>query len=238
MKCNRTIAVAAFLLFLTLEPKAGAQDSCARPRLISVTGTAEVNVAPDEAILSLGVESRDKDLGMAKSRHDKHVRQLMALARKAGVEGKDIQTSALRMGPNYSEEKVPRLLGYEVSQTIDMTLRDLSKYEALMTNLLIAGVDRVQGIQFVVTDPKKYREEARVRAIRAARDKAVVMAAELGQTVGKPWEISEGFNDNGMLFSANAVSRYNTAPAVQEDSTVAPGMVTIRAWIRVSFLLD
>jgi uncharacterized protein YggE len=119
---------------------------------------------------------------------------LVALAHAAGVDSKNIQTSALTMGPEYSDEKIPKLLGYQVSQAITVTLTDLSKYENLMTNSLKAGVNRVDGINFSVADPKKYREEARVQAVRAAREKAKVMAAELGQTIGKPWELIEAMD--------------------------------------------
>jgi len=228
------------LLFTILPPPALAQDFQPRPRLISVTGTAEVNVAPDEAILSLGIESRDKDLTVAKSQHDRRVRKLLAEARSAGVEEKNIHTSTLQMQPEYSEEKVPRFLNYEVSQTIQVTLKDLSKYENLMTKLLESGVNRVDNVEFLVAEPRKFKDEARVKAIRAAREKATAMAAELGQTIGKPWDISED-TFSGVLVQANrsvqASYSYDRAPAA-EESTVAPGEVSIRASVRVSFQLE
>jgi uncharacterized protein len=63
--------------------------------------------------------------------------------------------------------------------------------EDLMTSALKVGVNRVDGINFFVADPKKYREEARLKAVRTAREKATTMAAKLGQTIGKPWEVTE-----------------------------------------------
>ena len=190
---NRKI-IAVFgvsLLFIASAALSAAQECGPRPRLISVTGTSEVNVAPDQVVLSLGVESRDKDLSVAKIQGDARTKKVLRLARDAGVEPKDIETSNLRMGAEYSEEKVPKFLGYAVSQTTTITLKDLSKYESLMTKLLEAGINRVNGINFGVSETRKYREEARSKAIRAAKEKAVAMAADLGQTVGKPWDISE-----------------------------------------------
>jgi len=222
-----------------------AQDFLPRPRLISVTGTAEVNVAPDEAVLSLGVESRDKDLSVAKAQHDSRVRKLLAEARNAGVEEKNIQTSALQMRPEYSEEKVPKFLAYEVSQTIQVTLKDLSKYENLITKLLESGVNRIDSVEFLLAEPRKYKDDARVKAIRAAREKATAMAAELGQTIGKPWDISED-TFNGVFAQTNSFvqannyavqASYDRGPAA-EESTVAPGQVSIRASVRVSFQLE
>jgi uncharacterized protein YggE len=60
----------------------------------------------------------------------------LALAQTAGVDSKNVQTSALTMGPEYSDEKIPKLLGYQVSQVVTLRLKNLSKYEDLMTNAL------------------------------------------------------------------------------------------------------
>ena len=214
-----------------------AQECAPRPRLISVAGTSEVNVAPDQVVLSLGVESRDKDLSIAKSQNDARIKKLFGLARAAGVEPKDIETSALRMGAEYSEEKIPKFLGYEVSQTTIVTLRDLSKYEPLMTKILEAGTNRINGISFGVRDDRKYRDEARSKAIRAAKEKAVAMAGDLGQTIGKPWDISEESGWNTYQYAANAYVSSNANHGADE-STIAPGQVPIRASVKVSFQLE
>jgi len=245
VRLNSVTVLSAFSFLFFLTRPALAQDFQPRPRLISVTGTAEVNVAPDEAILILGVQSRDRDLTIAKSQHDRRVRKLLAEARTAGVDEKNIQTSTLQMQPVYSEEKVPRFLAFEVSQTIQVTLKDLSKYERLISKLLESGLNRVDNVEFLVAEPRKYKDEARAKAIRAAREKAVAMAAELGLTIGKPWEISEeGFNG---LFAQTSIYANRSVQASSDaydrslstdESTVAPGEVSIRASVRVSFQLE
>ncbi|MGO9085723.1 MAG: SIMPL domain-containing protein [Candidatus Sulfotelmatobacter sp.] len=240
------ILILSLALLLTILPRPiVAQDCLPRPRIISVTGTAEVNVAPDEAVLSLGVESRDKDLSVAKAQHDARVKKLLAEARNAGVEEKNIQTSTLQMQPEYSEEKVPKFVAYEVSQTIQVTLKNLSKYENLITKLLESGVNRVDSVEFLVAEPRKYKDDARIKAIRVAREKATAMAAELGQTIGKPWDISED-TVNSVFAQTNSfvqgrnvqASSYSDSGPAAEESTVAPGQVSIRASVRVSFQLE
>ena len=237
---NRAVFVAfvASLFVIAFARAAIAQENIPRPRLISVAGTAEINVAPDEVIVSLGVESRDKVLATAKAQNDASAKKVIALASNVGIDAKDIRTSALRMNPMYSDDKTPRFLDYEVSQRIVITLKDLTKYETLMTRLLEAGISRVNGISFQVGQTRKYKDEARTKALQAAKEKAVAMAAELGQTIGKPWEISEQDSDTpyyGML--ANSVSN-NSERAEPQESTVAPGQVTISASVRVSFQLE
>lgn len=233
-----TVLTLACILLVGLAEKSIAQDSCPCRRLISVVGTAEINVNPDEVVLDVAVDSRDKVLGTAKSGNDVRVGKVLSLARTAGVEAKDVQTSALHMEPEYSEEKIPHLLDYVVSQNIVITLRDLSAYETLMSELLEAGVNRVNGVNFQLAEPRKYRDEARSRAIVAAKEKAVAMAGQLGQTAGKPWIISE--ESGGDIFNYMAVQNAtrSTGGEAAEESTVAPGQVTIRASVKVTFELE
>jgi uncharacterized protein YggE len=235
---RKVITVFGVSLFFIASALAAAQECGPRPRLISVVGTAEVNVAPDQVVLSLGVESRDKDLGTAKSQNDARTKKVLGLARAAGVEPKDIETSTLTMGAVYSDEKIPKLLGYEVSKTTTITLRDLSKYESLMTKLLEAGINRVNGINFGIRETRKYRDEARSKAMRAAKEKAAAMAADLGQTVGKPWDISEESGWNEYQFEANSLSGNDKRTRDADESTIAPGQLTIRASVKVSFQLE
>jgi uncharacterized protein YggE len=146
--------------------------------------------------------------------------------------------SALRHSLLGGRSHAVQLLGYQVPQVVTVTLTDVSKYEDLMTNSLKVGVNRVDGINFFVADPKKHIEEARLQAVRAARDKAKAMAAELGQTIGKPWEISEGTDFGAGDLTANFSSVRYKMPMQQEEPSVAGGEVTIRTFVRVSFQLE
>jgi len=234
---GRLLSSAAFapLLLFAVLPASG-QVTCPNQRLITVSGTAEIRVAPDQAILTVGVETRDKDLMVAKTQNDARIKKAIAAIRDAGVDSKDVQTSALSMGPTYSEERAPQLLGYEVSQQITVTLKDLSKYEGLMTKLLQAGVNRIEAIHFAITQERKYKDEARATAIRAAREEAVAMATELGQSVGKPWTIEEQASE--FVFSSNAGAQNSQLRYAADEAALASGQVTVRATIQVSFELQ
>jgi uncharacterized protein len=106
-----------------------------------------------------------------------------------------------------------------------------------MTDSLKAGVNRVDGINFFVSDPKRYRDEARIQAVRSAREKAKTMAAELGQTIGKPWEITEDADVYPQDLTPNFNIRYKMTMQ-QNQATVAGGEVTISVLVRVSFQLE
>jgi len=84
----RTFAV--FTFCMALAPSLPAQDNFNHPRFISVTGTAEIKVAPDEVALTLAVDSRDKDLSVAKADNDQRIKKVLSIAHAAGVESKNI----------------------------------------------------------------------------------------------------------------------------------------------------
>ena len=175
----------------------------AAPRLITVTGEAEVNVVPDEVILTVGVETSDRQLRLAKSANDEIVKKLFAVAEVHGVATKDVQTDYINIEPRYRDSYQQRdFVGFFVRKTVVITLRDVTKFEELLSDLLDAGVNYVHGIEFRTTELRKHRDEARGLAIRAAVEKAVAMARELDQTVGKPNAIRE--EQNGWWSGYNA----------------------------------
>ena len=126
---------------------------------------------------------------------------------------------------------------------------DISQFEALLTKALEAEVNYVHGIQFRTTELRKHRDEARAMAIRAAREKAVALARELGQGVGAPHSIRE--NASGWWSGYNAWwgGRWN-APMAQnisqdagggvsfEGGGLAVGQITVNARVTVSFFLE
>lgn len=234
----RLIRTATLTVCLAFATAILAQDNRIHPRIISVTGSAEIKVPPDQVTVVLGVQSHERELAVAKAHNDRSVKKLLTLAHHIGVDTKNIQTSALSMGPEYSNERIPKLLSYEVSQVITITLTDLSKYEELLTGALNAGVNRVDGINFVVADAKRYREEARLNAVKAAREKARAIATELGQTVGKPWEISEDADYATVNRGSNSLMYVGALPEQEAAPTIAGGEVTIRASVHISFELD
>jgi uncharacterized protein len=236
MNANLLRILIASALFTMLVPSMIAQNALNHPRIISVTGNASIEVAPDEVIVTLGLDSRDKDLAIAKNDNDKQIKQLINITRAAGIPPANVQTSALTMGPEYSEDKNPQLIDYRVSQTVVVTMTDLSKYESLMTSILNVGVKRVDGVYFTVADPSKLRAEARLKALQAAQDKAAAMAKQLGQKIGKPWEIIEGSDVDAFAPRTNAI--YSRVPVQEENISVAGGQVPIRAVVLVSFELE
>lgn len=91
------------LTVILLSPYFLFAEEQAEPRLITVTGDAEVRVVPDEVILTLGVETWNKDLNIAKKENDQRIRKIVALAKKHKIETKHIQTDYISIEPRYED---------------------------------------------------------------------------------------------------------------------------------------
>jgi uncharacterized protein YggE len=228
--------VAIVLVVLFLCAACGVTRNTGDVRLITVTGEAEVRVAPDEAILTLGVETWDKDLGIAKKQNDERVKRILALVKKYKIDPKYVQTSQIRIEPRYKEGyRREDFIGFFVSKNIVFTVRDISKVEELLSNALQVGANYVHDVQFLTTKLSEYREQARALALKAAKEKAKDMAKELGQKVGKPYAIvEEERNDHDI---AQNVTRAIGGSPLGTDASIALGQISISARVKVSFEL-
>jgi uncharacterized protein YggE len=241
----------ALLMILALAAWTETQPVSHEPRLITVTGDAQLRVIPDEVILTLGVETWDKDLDTATAQNDAIVKRVLALASDYGIDPEHIQTDYVSIEPRYRngyyEER--DFVGFFVRKTIVITLRDISKFEDLLADTLGAGVNYVHGIDFRTTDLRTHRDEARSLAIKAAHEKAAAMAGELSQTVGEPRLIREEHSGWWSSYSswwgshwggtmAQNVIQEVASTALTGESSVAPGQISVNARVTVSFELS
>jgi len=243
----RTCCLIIVLISFSLTPLHAQDDP--ELSLITVTGDAEVRVVPDEVILTLGVETWNEDLSVAKNENDQRIQQIMDLAEKEEIEEKHIQTDHISIMPRYDDQWEHRdFVGYFVRRTIAITLRDPSRFEEILSGVLESGANYVHGIQFQTTKLRTHRDEARALAILAAKEKAVALAKELGQNVGTPHRIQEGrvgwWSGYGSRWgnrwgSAMAQNVIQNAPSSQgTEGSVALGQIKVHANVTVSFKLE
>jgi hypothetical protein len=221
-----------------------------RPK-ITVSGEAVVNVKPDIVIISLGIETSDADINVAKQKNNEIMKKAVAAMKEIGVPEKDIQTDYISVAPRWRNESLrDTFLGYFVRNSLVVTLEEAAKVEDLVTRVLQAGVNYINGVDFQAVQFKQYREQARELALKAAKEKAEKMAAVLGQTVGAPIQISENYVGSpssywsgwygwGRPSGANSqvnvlVDRGNTGDVTD---TIALGKLAIRANVSVTFEL-
>ena len=224
-------------------------QSTIEPPLITVSGQAEVRVAPDEVVFTLGVESVDKDMLAAKNRTDDSVREVLAIARRNNVKPEDVQTSFISVQPKYNTDDLEytarqtvkrEFVGYQVSKTVAVILRDISRFDALLSDVLKAGVTRLSNVEFRDSQIRKHRDQARAMDMKAAQDKAGLMAREIGQSIGPAYSISEGVTNpySQANVSQNRLESFaDNAARSESGSAIAPGSISVTAQVTVRFRL-
>jgi uncharacterized protein YggE len=231
MKAFR-IALAALLLV-----GLAAADEKLPAKMVRVTGTAEVKVVPDRAVIELGVEKQNLSASMAKQAADTASRRIITALRSNGVDEKDIQTTFLSLQPQSYYRKGARISYFVAAQTLSVTVRDLPRLDALLEALIKAGGNRIDSIRYETSDLHKYRDQARNLAMQAARQKGEALAKALGQDIGKPQmieEVAEPYQlSNGV---ANLGYELRKSEGTLGPSTAA-GQQTISASVMVSFEL-
>jgi uncharacterized protein len=216
---------------------------------ITVAGEALVQVVPDEVIFTLGVETKDQDLKVAKKDNDELVKKILASAKAQGIEPKHIQTDFLSIEPRYKYEHSQEVfLGYFVRKTVVVTLKDVSKFEDVLSNLLEMGANYLHGVDFRTTELRQHRDKARSLAIKAALEKGTDLASDLGRKVGKAHAINESpawwgssygrywGQRHGQMSQNVTQQQRGEGPETQE--TLALGQISVKAQVSVIFALE
>jgi hypothetical protein len=221
-----------------------------RDNTISVSGDAQINVVPDKVSITLGVETVNASLDAAKSANDASCSRILAVAQNFKIAPKDVQTDYVSIEPRYDREGKMTILGYTVRKSMVVTLRDVSRFDALLSDAVDSGANVVLGVQFLTSDLRKYRDQARVLAIKAAKEKADALAGALGQKAGKALTINEqqsnswsSYNSGWGRSGSNMQSQnvLQNAPDGPSDTgagdATAPGETQVRAAVQVVFQL-
>lgn len=215
---------------------------------VDVSGDAVVKVVPDRARLSLGVETRNKDLDAASAQNDVIVRKVLSTAQQFQVASGDVQTDYVHVDLAYDDHDNTLVNYYSVTKGVDIYLRDVGKFEALLKAVLHAGANHVYDVEFSTSELRKYRDQARALAVKAAMEKANDMAESAGLHVaGKPLSISAysygggyvsygccGYRHNGYQ-SQNVVQEMGAGGNIPGDSTVALGKIPVSASVSLRF---
>lgn len=257
MLLSMLLVIAVLTTICFAEGNTAAAGSGEEPGTISVTGTADVMVMPDEAVFTLAVETTNLEISKAKSENDSRIKKIKAITNELKIESKYVVTDYINVNPKYSYVNNGESIfkGYTVHRGLVITLKDLAKFEELLTSLLEAGANYIQNVQFKTTQLRKYKDEARTLAIRAAKEKASAMAKELGQTVGKATLVQEVQEDAisyyspwssayaGANWASNSLSNATAnvqMPAAQGSSLddFSPGQMKVSARVSVTFDLN
>jgi uncharacterized protein YggE len=164
-----------------------------RTSRISVPGHGAVRVAPDIADVRLGVVTIRPTAGEARSAAAGTMDAVLAALRSAGIAARDLRTTLLSLDAvrDYSDGS-QRITGYQLSNTVEATVRAIDTTGAVVDSALGAGATSLDGLTFRLDDPTEALAEARRLAVVDARRRAETLAAEAGVALGNVVGIVEG----------------------------------------------
>ncbi|WP_456314412.1 SIMPL domain-containing protein [Pseudomonas shirazensis] len=204
--------------------------------LININGEGKVKIAPDQVSISATVETKGNNAKDVKKQNDEKMDAVLKFIKKMNIPTADFRTKQVALNPQYDQEK--KKTTYNAVQTVQILVKDLSKYDELMEGLVQQGINRLDNVSFESSKLAQYQSEARKIAMKDAKLKAEDYVSVLGQKVGKAFVIS----DNSQIYHPQpmyAAMRMKEADtAGSSNETLAIGEIEITANVSVSFVLE
>jgi uncharacterized protein YggE len=214
----------------------GAQVPAGAPATLTLSASAEVQAAPDVADIGAGVITQAAEAEAALRANADKMSRVVAALRKAGVADRDIQTSGLNLQPQfrYAENQPPILTGFQASNRVQVTLRDLKAAGRVIDTLVAEGANQIDGPTFRVLNPDPLLDKARTEAVRKARARAELYAAAAGLRIKRITAISESQEYR----PGPPMPRAMMAKEMSADSPVAPGEVGLSVNVTMTFEME
>lgn len=222
------LLVALFVAVLMLPDAASAQAQ-SRGQVV-VTGEASVAVAPDTAVIRVGVANDAKSAREASEANAKLMTPVIAALKESGIAERDIQTAHISIQPMQEPQRQgpPRGPTFRASNQITAKVRDIALVAEAIDRALAAGANEVLGISFMVADPSQALDQIRGEALANARKKAEIYAKAVNATVGRAINIEEDGSARGPM--PMQAMRAGAAP-------IMPGEQTLQIGLSVSYEL-
>ncbi len=225
------IAAIVALLAYTYYAFVQARNVTDFPVSITVDGKGEIFAKPDVATFNFSVVAKEADATTAQTVGAKNMNDIVAYLKEKGVEDKDIKTTGYNLNPRYEYPQVkctewgcppsgePKLIGYEVSQSVDVKVRKTDDAGMLISGVGELGATNVGGLNFTIDDEDSLKVEAREAAIADAKTKAKELADKLGVRIVR---MSGYWEDQGGMPMYNGYGMGGEMKAMSADASVSP----------------
>jgi uncharacterized protein YggE len=211
---------------------------------IWVSAVGKVTVAPDIAVLSLGIESQEASVAAAQANATAAMAKVIQALKDQGIEDKDMQTQYFNITQvtrwdSYGEKA--SILGYRVTNTVTVKVHDVEKAGSIIDAVVVAGGDltRINSIDFTLEETAPKYKEARELAIKYAKEKAQQMADGAGVKLGAVTYITENSNSyyqptGNYQFSDSAMP----APVITVAPPISAGQLEITTTVQIAYSVE
>ena len=191
---------------------------------ITVVGTGEVKIAPDTAIVSLGVETLNENLSVAQKENAEKINSVVNTLKSIGIADEDIKTKNLYIYQRYDYTNGEKFVGYQVSNYIDFKTKDIEGVGSLISQLTENGANRFSGINFTIEDKDSVYKQALLDAFENAKDKASALT-------NREQSDAEIVEENCYSYSTKEYSLMNAG-----ESSIFKGEICVKASVKVTFV--
>ena len=168
-------------------------------RSISVSGTAEMQTAPDQIVWRISLADTDKDLLAAKKRNDEKVKAVIRLREVLGIAEGDLETEHVSVSREYERDQHGYQRAFKhflVSRSVTIRQRDLKRFDTFL-DTLVATAQMEVSFSYESSRIHEIRTETRLKALKVAKDKAAAMAEAVGAKLGRVLTINERSQGGG-----------------------------------------
>ncbi len=161
---------------------------------VSFSGEGKVLAKPDVAVVDFSIVTEAVTSKAAQDANSEKSNRVSDFLKKQKIDDKDVKTISYNIYPQYDYPRsgVPRIRGYQVSQTMEVKIRDLSSVSSVLDGVVTAGANQVGNLSFQIDEPEKLKAEARAKAIADAKKKADELKGQVGIKLGRIVNFSEG----------------------------------------------
>jgi hypothetical protein len=197
-----------------------------------VSGQSEVSVVPDILHISLNLTEVGQEVAVARDLVEQRSQRLIDTLKQHGVEKRDITAASLKITPHYNwNNRAQIYAGTEVTRQIEVTLRDLDKYDDLIRAIIEARVARINSTRLESSREKGLRNEALQAAIEDAKQKAELLVVGFSEQLGPVYAITAGGPSHGQR------EAYAMAAPMARKAAFEPGEIKISASVQMVFYL-
>jgi uncharacterized protein YggE len=230
--CLSLAALAIVVAAVQAQPSPVALPS-AQPGFIQTSGASHVLAVPDVVYLTLGVQATGATAQDAANNASTAVAATLAGIKGQGITDKDIQTTQIALSPVFADKQPNQITGYHASQSLSVTVDDLTIVSRVFDAAVQAGSNSNLSIRFSIKDPSALQQQALVSAVQQATGKATSMAGAAGLKLTGAYNLSES-NVQVVEREALASSAADAAPAAP-SVPVQAGQLVVSANVQASF---
>ena len=207
--------------------------------VLDVSATGRTVRTPDVATIRAGVVTQNATAAAALADNAQRMAAVVKALKAAGIADRDIATSNVGLSPQYryADNQPPVITGYQASNTVSVTFRDVKKAGPVLDALVRSGANQIDGPAMSLADPDAALDEARTDAVARARARAALYARAAGLNVSRIVSIEETGENNGGNPQPPIMMRVSAMAQRDSATVVMAGETDVTATVRVRFLL-